>query len=441
MHHLEIHVRQALERAGLYPEQSLLLACSGGKDSMVLLNVLLSLGYKPSVAHVNFCLRGEDSDADAQHVLHYCAEKNLEFYYQEFDTEAEADSHKESIQMAARRLRYQWLFGLMEEKGFVRVLTAHHERDQAETLLLNLMRGSGPKGLQGMLEDDGRLLRPMLRESYDEVSNYARQEGIRFREDRSNAEIKYRRNFIRHTLLAPWEERFPGTVHQMNRSAEIMAEVNGFLKQQMDTICLGYVSQKGLQMQIEYSLRQEPFARLLMRHLLTPFGLQDQVPFILDGESRPGAMFSSETHRLLADRAFWILEAKDLAARREENSLVSLKTLFNGKNEAEWNGFQFSWTEVQDKNYGNDAIRLNPGQLDGLYFRTWREGDKMHPFGMKGKKKLSDLLIDAGINRLDKEKIPVLCNEKGEILWLVGVRSSELLRLPENAVYIVLRAE
>lgn len=437
MHFLETEVQQGLKRAGLNSDSPILLACSGGRDSMVLLHLLLSLGYAPAVAHVNFKLRGADSEGDAEHVRQFCAEKNLVFHYKTFDTLEEADAHKESIQMAARRLRYAWLFQLVDECGYHRLLTAHHDRDQAETLLLNLMRGTGPKGMQGMKEDDGRLLRPMLHLPYEEVERYAEKGGIVFREDKSNAQTKYRRNFIRHELMKPWEEAFPGTIRQINRSSEIMLEVNEFLHHQMDALCSAYVKEVNGRLQIDYAIRKESFVRLLMRHLLNPYHLQDQVPFILESVSRPGAMFSSESHVLLADREFWILESRD--KRKVNASSENLKALFGEKMTMEWNGFQFKLVrEGKGKNQGNHSIRINPGALNQLFLRTWKQGDVMQPFGMKGKKKLSDLLIDAGINRLDKEKIPVLTNEKGDILWLAGIRSSELLRLEEGQEFVEL---
>jgi len=209
MNALHSNVSAVLQEASLQQGDLLILACSGGKDSMVLAHVLVDLGYRPTVAHVNFKLRGADSEADEAFVRDFCAEKELPFYSTQFQTESEASQHKESIQMAARRLRYAWLFSLMDELGAKRLITAHHERDQAETMLLNLMRGTGPQGLQGMLVDDGRLMRPMLRSSYEEIDRLAKSKEMKFREDKSNPCIKYKRNFIRHTLLTPWEEAYP----------------------------------------------------------------------------------------------------------------------------------------------------------------------------------------------------------------------------------------
>ncbi|MDX5320340.1 MAG: tRNA lysidine(34) synthetase TilS [Bacteroidota bacterium] len=437
MNRLQQLVQEALNQRGFQPETRFLLACSGGRDSMTLLHVLLALGYRPAVAHANFKLRGTESEADAALVRETCAEKGLPFYYREFDTQKESEASGESIQMVARRLRYEWLFEITESDAFERVITAHHDRDQAETLLLNLMRGTGPKGMQAMVEDDGRLLRPFLRAEYSEVFRYAEKEGVIFREDRSNQETKYKRNFLRHEVLGPWEEHYPGTIRQINRSTEILSEINQYLNDKMDQDLTAYVKQHKQEWWIDFSLAFAPFARILMRHFLTPFGMADQAPFVLETHSRPGAMFHSGAYTLLADRKAWIIRKQSNAVKNQVPLAPFIESISrNSSFKVGDYSFRFLTHEPKDK--GNFTIRIDLQKAKNWYFRTWEEGDKMQPFGMKGKKKLSDLLIDAGVNRLDKSHIPVLCDEKGEILWLAGIRSSEKLRLPEGAPFVIL---
>jgi len=406
---------------------------------MVLAHVLVDLGYRPTMAHVNFQLRGADSEADEAFVRDFCAEKELPFYSTQFQTESEASQHKESIQMAARRLRYAWLFSLMDELGAKRLLTAHHERDQAETLLLNLMRGTGPQGLQGMLVDDGRLMRPMLRSSYEEIDRLAMQESITFREDKSNASIKYKRNFIRHTLLTPWEDAYPGTVRQFSRSSEIMQEVNVFLNHQFEQVVKEYVLEESSEIRINFSIKTHPSARLLMRYILKPFALEDQAPFVLETEGRPGAIFKSATHLLLADRDYWLIKIRD-EPKGASNLELPLLAHDEESKQFVFGEFEFELSLHSGKKWPSNAntILLTQDTIDaGCYFRHWQEGDRMQPFGMSGKKKLSDLFIDAKVDLFQKEKWPILCDIDGNILWVTGIRSGEGLRLEklEQAKY------
>ncbi len=452
---LQKHIHEVMQARDLQEHDPLLVACSGGKDSMVLLHVLLALHYRPAVAHVNFQLRGKDSEGDESFVRDFCAEKKLALFSTRFDTQKEAEKEGESIQMAARRLRYSWLFLLMEEHGFKRVLTAHHERDQAETLLLNLMRGTGPLGLQGMVVDDGRLFRPMLRMEYPSIAEYAENFQIPFREDVSNAETKYKRNFIRHFLLKPWEQRYPGTIRQISKSSEWMEEANAFMLAQLDKEVQPFVQHQKNTLHIDYGIADHPSANLLMRHILKAYGLAEQASFILQEHSRPGAIFSSKTHELLADRGSWIIRTMDhrpLTMDHGQGELVV--PVCHPEQANELSDFEESSSRVEGPgrtisigSYNfilrstlpgeplpktNNAILLSDELLQsGLYFRHWQEGDKMKPFGMKGNKKLSDILVDAGIDRFTKASIPVLCDKKGNILWLAGVRSSELLRLKD----------
>jgi len=428
---LHTDVSAVLKGATLKKEDRLILACSGGKDSMVLLHVLIDLGYLPTVAHVNFKLRAADSEADEAFVRDFCAEKSLPFHATFFHTETEANENKESIQMAARRLRYAWLFSLMDELGAQRLLTAHHERDQAETMLLNLMRGTGPQGLQGMLLDDGRLMRPMLRSSYEEIDRLAQSQQIEFREDKSNASIKYKRNFIRHTLISPWEEAYPGTVRQFSRSSEIMQEVNVFLNHQFEEVIKEFVLAEGEEVSILFSIKSHPSARLLMRYILKPYAMEDQAPFVLDTVGRPGAIFKSPKHLLLADRKYWLIK------KREENNIskpLELLPLNDGeiRRQFSFDGFEFelsTFSSVAWPTNANTILLSQELMRQDCYFRHWQEGDRMQPFGMKGQKKLSDLFIDAKVDVFHKAQWPVLCQADGTILWVAGIRSAECLRL------------
>ncbi len=421
---LQYYLETAYSEAELQKDDDVILACSGGRDSMVLFDVLHREGYTFRVAHANFQLRGEASDADEYFVAARCQALGIPFHSKRFSTQNEANTHHESIQMAARRLRYDWLFELAEKEGCKRILTAHHGRDQAETLLLNLMRGSGPVGLQAMVPDNGLVLRPLLYCAYEQVEVYAQREKVLFREDASNQEQKYRRNFLRHSILKIWEERYPGTIDQLVHSTQLMQESNAFLKLQLQQISEQYLVFQEAECKIDYALFSNPDAHLLMRHILEPFGLKDQSSFILKERARPGAVFSSSTHVLVADRTHWVI--------REAKESLESKRIQPGE-ELKWGDYHFRFRKY-DPSEGilsaEKAIVLSKDWNAGyLLVRTWEEGDKMHCFGMKGQKKLSDILIDAKLDRLAKSRIPVVCSPDGTILWLAGLRSAEELRL------------
>ncbi|TNE79178.1 MAG: tRNA lysidine(34) synthetase TilS [Bacteroidetes bacterium] len=423
---LQQYLELAYLDAGLQLNDEVLLACSGGRDSMVMLELLHRMGCRFQVAHANFQLRGEASEGDEAFVQERCTALGIPFHSKRFPTQDEAHAHHESIQMAARRLRYQWLFSLAKDLGCKRVITAHHGRDQAETLLLNLMRGSGPVGLQAMLPDNGKVLRPLLFCPYEQVEVFAKREYVQFREDASNSEQKYRRNFLRHSILKNWEERFPGTIDQLVKSTQLMQESNAFTQRQLKQMAEQYVVQNDAEIKIDYSLFNNPDAHLLMRHVLEPFGLKDQSSFILKERARPGAIFSSETHVLVADRGAWVIREVQEKPSAQEISPEELVQFGDYH-------FVLRKREADERMpLASRAIVLSDTLVStGLYVRSWQEGDKMRCFGMQGQKKLSDILIDAKIDRPTKERIPVVCNSEGTILWLAGIRSAEALRLSD----------
>lgn len=428
MHSCLTYLQSVLKEFNIDTNQPLLLACSGGMDSMSLCHLLLDLGYQPALAHVNFKLRGEESDGDQQFVQDFCENHGLKFFTTSFQTEEESRKQGVSIQMAARRLRYEWLFDLKELHGFHRILTAHHDRDQAETVLLNLMRGTGAKGLSGMKVDDGRLLRPLLHLSYPLLADYAKTRKLVYREDSSNASVKYKRNFIRHVLLAPWEEEFPGTIRQINRTTDIMQEVNGFLDEQLKQEVAAFISEDG-NTHISFAIRNHPYARLLMRYLLHEAGMSDQAPFVLDSFGRVGALFRSADYELLTDRDHWVLrknEHRVTTGIKEYKIPMEEQDFAFGKNHFQLRRAQAGETFPK---HPNSVWISETLLLSGLVLRNWMSGDKMIPFGMKGKKKLSDLFVDEKINRFDKHELPVLVNAEGEVLWVCGIRGSERLRV------------
>ncbi len=389
------------------------------------MHALLEAKIDFQVAHANFQLRGEESEKDQETLEEACKSLGLNFVCKRFDTLGAVTEHKESIQMAARRLRYDWLEKLLLETGAARIITAHHQRDQAETILLNLMRGTGVQGLQGMLPDNGMVWRPLLHMEYRDILEEADARGMIFREDASNADVKYKRNFIRHVLLEPWEERYPGTQRQLARSAELVKESNTFLQEQLEKELAGYCSSEDAgKMKIDLSLSQHPHARILMRHVLAPFGLQNDVPFILEKVSGPGALFASSTHRLLVDRDHYLIEPL------QEKVLNKLK-LAPGE-AVKLGSYSVSLgtkTNVDQVIPDGLSVWIPVEMTLPLMLRSWQQGDKMQPFGMKGSKLLSDLFTDAKWSVFQKEKTLVITDHNGQIIAVPELRNAEALRV------------
>lgn len=393
---------------------------------MVLLDVMLKAGMKPKVAHANFQLRDGESDDDEKFVEAYCKKNKLSFVARRFFTQSFASESKQSIQMAARELRYAWLRELMLHEGAKAVITAHHASDQAETVLLNLMRGTGIKGFQGMRVLREGIFRPLLKADQEEIIRHAGNFRVAYREDSSNESTKYKRNFIRHEILKTWEATYPGTLHQVLRSSDLMSEWNDYVDEKMVTDLAEFWEKKDFPQRMKLDIVKHRFARLLIRSWLMPYEMADQASFILEASERPGAVFSGPAHELLVDRDVLILREKGKQPL-EERWMEPMQMI-------EFGSWHFHWKreeEVHPKTMDVMELRLDPERMQWpLLIRQMKTGDKMQPFGMKGKKLLSDLFTDAKIDRFEKENWPVLCMGE-EIIWVPGLRSSERLRMDD----------
>ena len=429
------HLLQEWESAGIPPDFPVILACSGGKDSMVLLDVLVQAGKKPLVAHANFGLRGEESDADEAFVMEQAGLRGLRGISTRFFTRSFAQEQGLSIQMAARELRYAWLQELAKQEGAVAILTAHHALDQAETVLLNLMRGSGIRGMKGMEVLSRGIFRPLLKCEPDEIRRHAGNYRVPWREDASNRSTSYKRNFLRHYVLAPWEERYPGTVRQILRSSELLGEWNVYLEHKLAED-LAFFRHNENPNSLSLSISEHPQARILLRSWLEDFGMADQAPFVLEAATRPGALFSSKEYELLIDR-HWMMVRK---RQQKENECLWLEPMQNLR----MGTWSFTWTGIEDfpgKVSNPFTLLIDPEQVRWpLSLRHSRTGDRIHPFGMNGSKLLSDLFIDAHIDRFEKESWPVLCMDD-QVIWVPGLRSSELQRsTKKKGRFLLLRA-
>ncbi|GGH36859.1 tRNA(Ile)-lysidine synthase [Dyadobacter endophyticus] len=415
--------------------QPTLLAVSGGIDSVVMVHLFHNLGLPAGIAHCNFGLRGEESEGDEAFVRELAARCDFPFFVTRPDVKGVAKTASVSIQMAARELRYAWFEKVRGESGYEWIATAHHANDSLETLLLNLTRGTGPAGLTGIAPVNGKLIRPLIFSNRAEVARYAAESNISWREDRTNQTDYYHRNKIRHHVIPVLSELNPSLETTFNASSERLRAANVLLEEYLQKWREQIVRYEADTIRIpigELRGGKEPGYRLWT--ILQGLGFEySQVRGILAAlDGIPGKRFFSPTHVLLVDRDHLVLKTRSEATDGEELVIEGSDATFD------WQGERLTLSTLPagtSLHFDRFTIIVEADQLIfPLTLRKWRQGDTFQPFGMAGKhKKVSDLLIDNKIDRFEKEKITVLLNGNGEIIWVVGVRADERFKLSSDS--------
>ncbi len=414
-------------------KDKILLAVSGGVDSMAMMELFHQAGYPFAIAHCNFSLRNTESDDDELLVRTIAKEKySAECFCKRFDTKSYAKQQKLSVQETARDLRYEWFEQLRSLHKFTAIATAHHKDDQIETFFINLLRGTGIAGLTGIPQKQNHVIRPMLFASRSEIEAFANENKIAFRNDSSNADNKYLRNKIRHQLLPLLAELNPNyaatlqqTIGNLHHTEHIYRE---FLAQQNPL-----VETNGEEVQISISelKKLQPCAHYLYEYIAC-FGFNAaQCQDICAGmESNSGKQFFSATSRLLIDRQHLIIERIGTPPAvehyrieaHEKNITLPLKLQLSNHKKTEKTQLKL------DKDCGSfDRDKL----IFPLTLRRWKQGDYFYPLGMKSRKKLSDFFIDTKIPRTEKSKIWLLCSDD-KIMWVVGHRIDERFKVDEE---------
>lgn len=430
MKSLEKHLKNFLSEQGIIRGDRLFAACSGGVDSMVLLNILLELGFQPEVIHCNFGLRGMASDKDQTFIIQFATEKNLKIHTRKFDTKAYAEEHKVSIQMAARDLRYGYFEELLATGEPAYVVLGHHADDSLETIFMNLGRGSGLLPLSGIAPVRGAYLRPFWTIPKKEIIQYAVDHEIQWREDMSNREDNYQRNYVRHHLVTPLKEAFPEFDKAFANTLRYTNEDRLLFQTLLDNRLREIVTKSKMEERfpLEY-LRQHPEERALVFHWLKQFGSFDFTAMekaLKDPVS--GKIFEVEQGRLLIDRDQLVFRFYDddnpteLEIPKEtEHIIAPMPMRFERRR-----GNDF----IADPT--NLSVSLDYDLLEfPLSLRKWTEGDRFVPLGMKGSKKLSDYLIDEKVDRFAKEKVWVLCSGS-DICWVIGHRPDERFKVSDK---------
>ncbi|WP_196889665.1 tRNA lysidine(34) synthetase TilS [Aureivirga sp. CE67] len=399
-------------------DKKLLLATSGGIDSIVLLHLCHKLGFDIVVAHCNFNLRGEESDADEEFVRNLSNQLQIPIHTISFETEKYAKEKQLSIQMAARELRYDWFQSLIEKNNLDFILTAHHKDDVLETFLINFTRGTGLEGLTGIPEINGNIVRPLLPFTREEIESFAKENEIIWREDHSNASTKYFRNKIRHKVVPILKElnsnfmdSFQNTLEHLNNSNAIIQNEISQLKEEL------FVSQEDyIKIEIKKILElKNPKAYLY--YLLQEYGFTSWTDIYELLTAQSGKQILSKTHRLIKDRDFLLLDSTKKTLSNE-NILISESDVSIDS------PIRLTFTKFSDRKEMNSPqeIFVDKDLLNfPLTLRQWKEGDYFCPLGMRGKKKLSKFFKDEKFSILEKERTWVLCSEN-EIVWIIGKR-------------------
>lgn len=437
-----LKVRQGIEDEHLFSltEDKILVGVSGGVDSMTLLLTLVELGCNVAIAHCNFQLRGEESDADECFVEEFAKKHSIPIHIRSFDTQLFAKEQKESIEMSARTLRYEWFETLCALHGYTHIAIAHNQNDSVETFFINLLRSTGIRGLTGIPVVNGRIVRPLLCVSRSEIEQFASQSNLSYRVDSSNKKNDYVRNKIRNIILPEMLDIFPNgqiaiseTMRLLKRAYSLYSEA---IEDKKRTCCK--TIQGGFLID-ELALQQLNESETILFEILYPCGYNPDVisQIYKSFESQSGKRFESDTHTAFHDR-------NHLYVMRKQPILVTNLLIDSPEFEMQVRDCLLigHLCAYQDFHLRKDRFvaSLNYAKLRfPLQVRPWSSGDSFVPFGMKGRKKVSDFLIDEKIPLHEKERVLVLVSGE-EIVWVIGHRISQNYSI-DKSVSAVLEIE
>lgn len=416
-----------IEEEGLCRKQDrLLLAVSGGMDSMFMMRLFSQSSFLAGVAHCNFKLRGEESDQDQEFVKQEAEKLKLPFYTVSFSTESYAGRRKISTQMAARELRYEWFEQLARKEGYPLIAVAHHLNDLVETMLINLIRGTGPAGMHGIFPKKGNIIRPLLAFTREEIAAEVRRQAIPYREESSNASDKYLRNRLRHQVIPVFQELNPNLEHTFAANARHFLEAEQLIDQHIAPY-RELIKRDNESWRLPcQALEEQKISGSVLFHLLRPFGFNAAtISGIMEAcRAQSGKQFFSPTHRLVKDRDDLIISPLPATGNGDDDRQGSPASLFDEL-------FEGEAMDAKDLAFGdgNTSAFLDMDKLQfPLEARYWKKGDRFHPLGMNGRKKLSDFFVDLKIPLQVKEQIPLVLSG-GEIAWVAGYRIAHPFRV------------
>jgi tRNA(Ile)-lysidine synthase len=400
--------------------QPVFVATSGGIDSMVLLHLFKTSGYNITAVHVNFNLRGEESDKDETFVKDRCARLGIACLTKSVRTKNYATGKGLSIQMAARDLRYEWFRELMTSTPGSVVATAHHLNDSGETMLLNLVRGTGIDGLTGIPVSNNGIIRPLTFATREEIRNYAAEHSITWREDESNLDDHYQRNFLRHNVMGLLKQLNPSLDETLSKNFSRLGAERELMERSLTQLKDNFLRDSNHNVRIpkkalEGFIHKSGVLLRMIEGFGFNFSVAESIVAAMNGQ--PGKVFFSKTHQLAVDREDLIISS--LFSRQEEGVEVY---------------------ETDDVSFTSDPniAYVDAGKIRfPLTLRKWREGDFFYPLGMKGKKKVSDFLVDEKIPVVEKQSIHVVVTGD-DVVWIVGKRIDDRYKVTPSTKRVLI---
>jgi len=422
------------QHALFLPEERVLLAVSGGRDSVLMAHLFNEAGFNFGIAHCNFDLRAKESEKDEQFTSDLAAALDTPYFATTFDTAAYSQKHHISIQMAARDLRYQWLEEIRSDFDFQYVAIAQHQNDVMETMILNLTRGTGIAGMHGIFPKKSKIIRPLLFLNRDEINKICDEKKLSYREDSSNKSNKYARNKIRLEVIPVLKELNPSLERTFEANRKRFEEMEIVLEKRLKELkseLFKEITRDEYEISLQDLQALDPMDTLLYG-LFHPFGFTVSVltDFKLSWTGEPGKVFSTATHDLHVDRD------KAILTKRKEEAQECIY-IWDTSASLKWNNKEFSSEAISLVNFAlkNDSAIA---QLDfdllkfPLILRKWNPGDRFQPLGVKGTKKLSDFFIEQKVPLSRKKDIGILKNGNGDIIWIAGFRIDERYKITAN---------
>jgi len=417
--------------------KEIFLAISGGKDSMALSHILLSLNVRHTLLHCNFQLRGDDSKGDEAFIEAYAKENNLPFHSVRFDTKIFAQENKLTIQEAARKLRYDWFDSFIDYKKQQLLFTAHHGSDTIETFFLNLMRGTGLKGLTGIDIERGYILRPLIPFTVDLIEAYISENNIIYREDKSNADVNYNRNFVRHELIPLIEQRARGFDKKMASTIDSLKSIQSYLKAEATRIQQDLFKETNqytsVNIQELYQVHDAILEEILKRYVIQRSQLNEFKTFM---SSSSGSVFLSRDFKFTRQRDTIYIE--QIITSSVKNTPLIIKAVGPVYQMADGPcDFQLATTNNQQA-FSKDTLQWDAHSVKlPLTIRFWNEGDRFQPLGMQGSKLISDYITDKKLNPIEKQEFMVVLDSTGQIVGIPGHTISEGTKITDETTSIL----
>lgn len=406
---LSLHIPSNFNR----DNDTILVALSGGADSTALLHALFTQGFKVTAAHVNYGLRGKESDGDEN----FCAELCKKMGVVLFTKKAEPISKNDNIQLKAREIRYNYFQELCAKHAIKYIATAHNSNDRFETLLMNIAKGSGPWGFVGIPYQNGNIIRPILHHTRSKIEDYCRENNLNFRIDSSNLTDKYSRNKIRHHINPEFEYLHPQAFDNYTKSTQNLSEVLQFFKTEFENFKLNSIKNHLGVLKVDSNSNA-----LFIKTWLSELGFESKIIDQIIMDEHPQNEWHSSKGRLLRYRGFYHFKPNNLEADSEELEITK---------EGIYQFQDFSIQINSIKNLYNEDLKCNTTLFANaellsspIRIRKVKTGDQMSVYGLHGRKKISDILTDLHINRFEKESAFVLEDKDAEIIWLCGYKRS-----------------